>query len=263
MTESGLCVLIVEDEPDMNNLLAEVLSAYGFEPIQTRSGEAAVAWLAHEKPDAAIVDLMLPGLTGYELCRKLKTDRATVTLPVLILTALDRATDQRHGYATGADDYLTKPFHPDALVSRLRACLERNRQLVAGARHLRTSLEFAASPSSLKRLNTLATALYCWTDLGPPQIEALRAGLMQLADAAEEWAARHKGLSPLRLTIDLDPKRLRLVFESEGKGAEEVVETHLAADAVIPSELVDAGVIDRRVVEDGTVVLEKSLATEL
>ena len=118
-------VLIVEDEPDMNDLLADILSAYDFDPVQAASGEQCLAMLAEQPPDAILLDLMLPGMSGIEVCKKLKDSRATRTIPILILTALDSHPDRLNAYEAGADDYMTKPFAPDALVSRLRACLQK------------------------------------------------------------------------------------------------------------------------------------------
>jgi len=118
-------VLIVEDEPDMNDLLADILSAYDFDPMQAASGEQCLAMLAEQPPDAILLDLMLPGMSGIEVCKKLKDSPTTRTIPILILTALDSPPDRRNAYEAGADDYMTKPFAPDALVSRLRACLQK------------------------------------------------------------------------------------------------------------------------------------------
>jgi len=121
-------VLVVEDEPDMNNLLADVLRAFDFQPVQAADGREALDRLGEQRPDAVILDLMLPGMSGYELCRRLKTSGETAPIPVLILTALDRETDRRTAYEAGADDYMTKPFAPETLIERLRACLREARR---------------------------------------------------------------------------------------------------------------------------------------
>jgi len=116
-------VLVVEDEPDMNNLLAEVLRAFGFEPVQAADGRQALDRLCEQPPDAVLLDLMLPGMSGYELCRRLKTSEETASIPVLILSALDRQPDRQAAFQAGADDYMTKPFAPETLIERLRECL--------------------------------------------------------------------------------------------------------------------------------------------
>ena len=261
-TEARPRVLIVEDEPDMNHLLADVLSAYGFEPIPAATGQEALTILAEQTPDAILLDLMLPDLNGFELCHQLKTSRTTRKIPVVILTALDRPADRRDGYKTGAADYVTKPFTPEGLVARLRACLEHCCAVQAVQKecsHLVLTADLSASINDLKVFNTLTTCLYCMTDLVPDQMEALRRGLISLSDAAGHWAADHRSLAPVQLTIDLTPTRLRLQFQPTSKESEGFLAEHLHPEAAVPSEFTDAGVIDRLMEEAGGVVLEKRL----
>lgn len=258
-TETRPRVLIVEDEPDMNNLLADVLRAYDFRPMQATSGEQALAMLAEQMPDAIFLDLMLPGLSGFELCKRLKDSRATRAIPILILTALDRHRDRRNAYEAGADDYVTKPFAPDALVARLRACLEQSRRAREQGGHLELTIEPTASLSDLKAFNSLMTCLCARTNLDPEQIATLRKGLVDISNAAGRWAGARDGLPPVRLTINLDSRRLRLVFEPQAEGGDAFLAEHLGADAAVPAALTDAGVIDRVAGSGDGVVLEKTL----
>lgn len=243
----------------MNDLLADLLTAYGFQPIQATAGRQALAILAREKPSAILLDLMLPDLSGFEICRQLKTSRETRKIPILILTALDRPIDRRYGFETGADDYLTKPFTPESLVERLRTCVDRFAQTCRECAHLVLTVELSASVNDLKAFNALVTCLYCQTDLPSDEIEALRSGLVSLADAARRWAAAHRGASPVRLTIDLDASRLRLAFRPACEGAEAFLAEHLDPEAVVPSAFTDAGIIDRMTTVNGDVLFEKTL----
>ena len=252
-------VLIVEDEPDMNNLVAEVLRAYGFEPVQAATGEEALRVVAQAPPDAVILDLMLPGLSGYELCRRLKGARETHAIPVLMLTALDRNVDRRHGYESGADYYMTKPFSPEGLVSRLQGCLDRCREAAQATAPLSLATELTAAVGSLRGINALATALYCRTALAPEAIETLRSGLIRIAGLAEKWALGHGGVAPVRLAIDLDDRRVRLAFTPAAEGAGQFLAAHLTPDAAIPAGFTDAGIVDRIYSENTGLVLEKSL----
>jgi len=260
--EPKISVLIVEDEPDMNKLLAEVLSAYGFEPISAATGEQALDLLATRTPDAILLDLMLPGLSGYELCRRLKGDRRTNPIPILILTALDRPEDRLLGYETGADDYLTKPFSPDGLVARLRACLDRRRQAAAATEEIQITLEPAEAPSALKAVNALVSALYARTGLGPESVEALRAGLARLVETAADWTGRQEGLSPLRATIRLDARRLELAWRPAAEGGDAFLAEHLGPRSEAVSAWMGAGAFDRRSESVGAVVFEKILPRE-
>ncbi|MCX5655729.1 MAG: response regulator [Planctomycetota bacterium] len=256
-------ILIVEDEPDMNNLLADVLRAYGFEPIQAIDAEAALRAIAERPPDAILLDLMLPGMSGLELCRLLKSARSTRSIPVVILTALDRAVDRRHGFETGADDYLTKPFTPEGLIARLRVDIDQCREIRNTCNQMEITLELTASLADLKAANTLATCLYCRTDLAPEQIESLRAGIVRLSNAAGRWAVTHGGASPVRLTVEVGDQRMLLKFRPIAESGEAFLLEHLDPEAAVPAALTDAGIIDSLTTVNGEVVLEKTLPPPL
>jgi DNA-binding response OmpR family regulator len=260
--EPRISVLIIEDEPDMNKLLAEVLSAYGFEPIRAGTGEQALDLLAKRTPDAVILDLMLPGLSGYELCRRLKGARRTNPIPILILTALDRPEDRLLGYETGADDYLTKPFSPDGLVTRLQACLDRRRQAAAATGAIEMTLEPAEAPSAMKAVNALVSALYARTGLVPESVEALRAGLARIVESAADWTNRHEGRPPLRATIHLNEHRLEMAWGPAAEGGDAFLAEHLGARSETVSAWMGAGAFDRRSESGGAVVFEKALPTQ-
>jgi len=115
-------VLVVEDEPVINDAVAERLRAEGFRVNQAYDGPGAVAACADVDPDLVVLDVMLPGYDGLEVCRRIQ---ATRPVPVLMLTARDDEADVLVGLAVGADDYLTKPFRMRELVARVRALLRR------------------------------------------------------------------------------------------------------------------------------------------
>jgi len=253
-------VLVVEDEPDMNNLLADILSAFDFDPVQAADGRQALDRLREQRPDAVLLDLMLPGISGYELCRRLKTSRQTRSIPVLILTALDRQPDRRTAYIAGADDYMTKPFAPDALIDRLRACLQEARRADdEEPDHVRLTLEPSGTLGDLKVLNALVTALYQRTDLPPETIETLREHLTALVEAAGDRAAKADGTPPVRVTMTLDADRVRVTFDPLADGAEALLAEHLGPDAAAPAALVDAGAVDGVERAGESVVMEKAL----
>ena len=115
-------VLVVEDEPVINRAVAERLEAEGFEVRQAYDGPTAVETVHSWAPDLLVLDVMLPGFDGHEVCRRVQADRP---VPVLMLTARDDETDVLVGLGVGADDYLTKPFRRRELVARVRALLRR------------------------------------------------------------------------------------------------------------------------------------------
>ncbi|ACY97040.1 response regulator transcription factor [Thermomonospora curvata] len=115
-------ILVVEDEPAIAEAVAERLRAEGFTAVIARDGLDAVERFRRSAPDLVVLDLMLPGLDGLEVCRRLQAERP---VPVLMLTARGEETDQLIGLGVGADDYLTKPFSMRVLVARVRALLRR------------------------------------------------------------------------------------------------------------------------------------------
>ncbi len=119
-------VLVVDDEADILELVDYNLSRNGFETTCVASGEAALADARRRPPDLVVLDLMLPGLSGLEVCRVLKADPRTRAVPVLMLTARGEESDIVRGLEMGADDYVTKPFSPRVLIARVRALLRRN-----------------------------------------------------------------------------------------------------------------------------------------
>jgi two-component system alkaline phosphatase synthesis response regulator PhoP len=125
MAAGGQKILVVEDEPDIRKLVQYNLAQERFKVLEAEDGEQALKLLQHEKPDLLILDLMLPGLSGIELCRILKQRNETARMPILILTAKAGEADRVVGLEMGADDYLTKPFSPREMIARVKAILRR------------------------------------------------------------------------------------------------------------------------------------------
>lgn len=120
-------VLLVEDETDVVDLLRYHFKKAGFKVEIANSGDTGLSAARSGRPDAVVLDLMLPGMTGLEVCRALKADVATADIPVLMLTARSEVKDRVKGLETGADDYVTKPFSPKEVVLRVQGLLRRIR----------------------------------------------------------------------------------------------------------------------------------------
>jgi two-component system, OmpR family, response regulator len=126
-------VLVIEDDPDIGAMLALNLGAEGFDVAIETSGEGGLRWLQREEPLLLVLDLMLPGIDGLQVCRKVREREAYV--PVIILSAKSSETQRVVGLELGADDYLTKPFSTAELIARIHAVLRRMKAAEALAEH--------------------------------------------------------------------------------------------------------------------------------
>ena len=118
-------VLIVEDEPDIRELVVHHLKRDGYQVSAASSGEEALLQVQAAPPDLVLLDLMMPAMDGLEVCRRLRQDPATASLPIVMLTARGDEIDRVLGLEIGADDYIVKPFSPKELLARVRAVLRR------------------------------------------------------------------------------------------------------------------------------------------
>lgn len=118
-------ILVAEDDPDIAELLAHYLQRAGFEAELVSSGRDALRRLRKAPPDVLLLDIMLPELDGLEVCRAVRSDPATASIPVIMVTARGEESDRIVGLELGADDYITKPFSPNEVIARVRALLRR------------------------------------------------------------------------------------------------------------------------------------------
>ena len=118
-------ILIIEDDPDIVELLTYNLEREGYKVSSATNGEIGLREARRRKPGLILLDLMLPGMDGLEICRHLKVDEATRGIPLLMITAKSEESDMVTGLEMGADDYITKPFSPRLLLARIKAVLRR------------------------------------------------------------------------------------------------------------------------------------------
>ena len=127
-------ILVVEDEPAQREVLAYNLEAEGFRVIRAGTGDEALLLVDEDTPDIVVLDWMLPGVSGIEICRRLKTRNQTRDLPIIMLSARTEEVDRVRGLETGADDYVVKPYSVVELVARVRSQLRRARPATVGQR---------------------------------------------------------------------------------------------------------------------------------
>lgn len=120
-------ILIVEDDEDIRELISYNLNKYGYNVLRSSSGEDGLLRIDNCKPDLILLDLMLPGIDGFEFCKKLKFCEQNKSIPIVMLTARGEDSDIITGLELGADDYITKPFSPNVLLARIKSVLRRNK----------------------------------------------------------------------------------------------------------------------------------------
>jgi DNA-binding response OmpR family regulator len=116
-------VLVVEDDPVIQLLVSEVLRAESYDVRLADDGESGLALVREDPPELVVLDVMMPGLDGYEVLGHLRADPATAGIPVLLMTALNSSDDVARGFAAGADDYLRKPFATEDLLASVKSLL--------------------------------------------------------------------------------------------------------------------------------------------
>lgn len=215
----GSRILVVEDEIDLAELVAFNLRSAGHDVTVAHDGHTALAEIQRGQPDLLVLDVMLPDLSGIEVCRRLRRNPQTVRLPVIMLTARSDEVDRVVGFEVGADDYVPKPFSPRELVLRIEAILRRTSAVPAfeGPQLITLgdlSIDVPAHRVEVQGEEILLTALEfrLLLDL------ASRAGRVQSRDALLE---RVWGYSPNveTRTVDTHVKRLR---EKLGAGAKQI-----------------------------------------
>ena len=134
-------IVVIEDEADILEVIAYNLKREGYEVVTSTSGEDGLEKIEKTKPHLVVLDLMLPEVDGIELCKKLKSDPLTQSIPVIMVTAKGEESDVVLGLGVGADDYVTKPFSPRELTARVKAVLRRSKSKGDGERRERVAFE--------------------------------------------------------------------------------------------------------------------------
>jgi len=207
-------VLVVEDENALNQLLQYNLERAGYRVRIAEDGDEGLLLAAEEPPDLVVLDWMLPGLSGIEICRRLRRRSTTQYTPILMLTARGEDSDKVRGLESGADDYVTKPFSPTELLARIKALLRRSRPALAA-----DSLTYA--DVTLDKIRHRVTRDGEPVHLGPTEFRLLRHFMArpgrvltreQLLDAV--WGSNiHVEIR----TVDAHIRRLRKALNMGGK----------------------------------------------
>lgn len=241
--------LIIEDEPDANTLLSMLVSMRGYEAESALGGLEALDRLSRHRPDVVLLDLMLPDLSGYEVCRAIKSARETTLIPVVVVSAARVEENEARCYAVGANDFVPKPYTPDQIFRALSAA-DAWRQDV-GRRPTEGSFSFDPRDplEPLRELSRLRSLLRAWTPLADDTLSSVIASLRELWSSALDWGQQQEGDRRPIASIDYRLEQDRLVFSIEdragwlGSGGESSVSRSLSGGPFNP--IVPGGSPDR------------------
>jgi len=208
--------LIVEDEPQANKLLAMLLELRGYATESAFSGGEALEKARNRVPDVVFLDLMLPDLDGYEVCRALKKSGTTSQVPVVIVTARIATQNRIESFRAGADDYVPKPYTPDQIFAALDQSNAWKRESVAPQFEGEVVLDSRDDGQTLRHLARLRGLLLARSGLEPNAIESICAAIIAIWASVDQWAVRSRLDRVATLAYALTPEQLSLTVHDEG-----------------------------------------------
>ena len=184
--------LIVEDEPEANKLLAMLVQLRGYQTESALDGAQAIDLLRNHVPDVIFLDLMLPDVDGYEICRSLKASGDTREIPVIIVTARITAENRMESFRAGADNFIPKPYMPDQIFEALAHAQNSNGQIEAARLDGEAVLDARDEGETLRSLARLRNAVRVRSGLENETIEELTRALEAIWSAAIDWGNRRR-----------------------------------------------------------------------
>ncbi len=223
-------VLIVDDERDTNDILATLMQARDFEPIQLYTGSQVVAAVREHAPSLILLDLMLPDVDGFTICDQLKRDRDTNLIPIIMVTALHDAKHRAAGVRVGANGYLAKPFSPEQLFEAIEKAMAWRHEHETRGTHGEINVDVRSEASYLQQANDMLADLFAHTPLTERQIKDLKQAIMEMGGNAIEWGHRKNADLVLQITYRIDPEAITLIIRDQGPGFNPAQIPHAASD---------------------------------
>lgn len=207
--------LIVEDEPEANKLLAMLLQLRGYQTVSAYRGAEALEKIRQQAPDVVFLDLMLPDMDGYDVCRALQASRPISLIPVVIVTARLTAENRIASFEVGADDYIPKPYTPDQIFEALEQSTTWREQLSRSHLEGEVPLDTRDDGETLRSLAMVRRLLQVRSGLGPEEIEGISAAIKQVWSSVDGYS-RRRGLDRVAaLGYTLTPQSLTLTIRDE------------------------------------------------
>ncbi|MCI0457010.1 MAG: response regulator [Gemmataceae bacterium] len=212
--------LVVEDEEDTGQILADTLRHWGFETTLLTAGNPVVPWVRKHYPDLVLLDVMLPDTDGYAICERLKLDRTTNLIPIVMVTARSAYEDKVRGLQVGANHYLTKPFTLKELQQAVVDLATFREDLARSGTHGEIHFWAVNDVQCLHGLNRLLASLFLFTPLPPAQVGALIRVVRELGDYAIEWGHRKQLERIVDVTYRIERDHVTILMRDSGPGFE-------------------------------------------
>jgi two-component system, OmpR family, response regulator len=220
--------LIVEDEPDIASMLSHIVGLCGYAPHVVAEGTDAARIARETRPDVLLLDLMLPGRSGYDVCAELKLHRETNLLPIIIVSARDRHQDVVKGFQVGANCYVTKPFTVEQIEQALRQATEWRRCVERDGARGEVTFELKSDLKYLEELNDLLSGLFLHSGLSESQARQLATAVREMGANAIEWGHRKQIDRVVHLTYRIEPDRVTIRIKDSGPGFDPAKLPHAA-----------------------------------
>jgi CheY-like chemotaxis protein len=207
--------LIVEDDPEANTLLAMLLRLRGYETESAFRGEQAIELVKSRTPDVVFLDLMLPDMDGYAVCRLLKAEKSISAVPVVIVTARIMSENRIESFRMGADDYVPKPYTPDDIFDALDESQTRNSVDPEQGFEGTVPLDLRDDGQTLRALARLRRALAGYKSIGAERIGRVCDAIKAVWSSADRWARNHERVQVATLHYRLTTDALNLCVSDE------------------------------------------------
>lgn len=223
-------ILVVEDDHGLCDLLSTLLDVEGYRTFKACDGADAVKKVLAERPDAVILDVMLPGRDGYEVCKDLKFRRETNLIPIVMLTAMHGVEAERSSLRVGANRYLSKPFQPDDLLREIRQVLDHRRELEQHRTHTSIDIQVNSDQRNREQLNDLLSELFLLTPLSEEEVARIRYVALEMIENAMEWGNRRQRDLMVTISYQVTDEFLKFVITDEGQGFDTKSIPHAACE---------------------------------
>lgn len=210
--------LIVEDHPDQADMVARILRIHDLEPVVAGTGLTGLELARSLMPDVVLLDLMLPDINGFEVCRRLRTDRSTMLTPIVMLTALNDADNRVRGFRVGANAYVTKPYGISDLFQAIEEARAWRREMERSNLQGEIHVELNSEITFLNDLNDFLLNLCRETPFTNEQVLHLRQAVLEMAQNAIEWGNKHQSDRLVTIRYRVYPDRVEIVVRDQGSG---------------------------------------------